>query len=208
MAVATVIMDLIQDIICPICQELPTDLVTLACDHTFCRCLQKIKRNKSILVTRALCKKHNENLHLFCKDDAELLCVFCEHSPEHKGHSVHLQEEAAQEYKVGNDLKRKHSGRVINLDFLFVGSILLQPPSRGLLLLTRPACPPPCVTQMSPGLGSRKMAQRCFQQLVIQSFINRFSQCGAHVLNSAVLLPSHRKALPWQSTPLTGVCLS
>ncbi|KAF7235316.1 Tripartite motif-containing protein 10 [Varanus komodoensis] len=141
MAVATVIMDLIQDIICPICQELPTDLVTLACDHTFCRCcinglyetheklceemgklkcpvckakiqkgdhrpnwmlaniVQKIKRNKSILVTRALCKKHNENLHLFCKDDAELLCVFCEHSPEHKGHSVHLQEEAAQEYK-------------------------------------------------------------------------------------------------------------
>ncbi|XP_044281396.1 zinc finger protein RFP-like isoform X2 [Varanus komodoensis] len=142
MAVATVIMDLIQDIICPICQELPTDLVTLACDHTFCRCcinglyetheklceemgklkcpvckakiqkgdhrpnwmlaniVQKIKRNKSILVTRALCKKHNENLHLFCKDDAELLCVFCEHSPEHKGHSVHLQEEAAQEYKI------------------------------------------------------------------------------------------------------------
>uniref|UniRef100_A0A8D2IR59 Uncharacterized protein n=1 Tax=Varanus komodoensis TaxID=61221 RepID=A0A8D2IR59_VARKO len=125
MAVATVIMDLIQDIICPICQELPTDLVTLACDHTFCRCCinglyethEKLCEEMGKLkcpVCKAKIQKgdHRPNWMLAnivqkIKHDAELLCVFCEHSPEHKGHSVHLQEEAAQEYKVGNDLKRK-----------------------------------------------------------------------------------------------------
>ncbi|XP_060126736.1 tripartite motif-containing protein 10-like isoform X1 [Zootoca vivipara] len=47
-----------------------------------------------------LCKTHNEKLHLFCKEDGELVCFLCERSPEHKWHTVVLKEEAAQEYKT------------------------------------------------------------------------------------------------------------
>nr|XP_034963630.1 tripartite motif-containing protein 10-like isoform X2 [Zootoca vivipara] len=47
-----------------------------------------------------LCKRHNEKLHLFCKEDEELVCFFCERSPAHKSHTVVLKEVAAQEYKT------------------------------------------------------------------------------------------------------------
>ncbi|XP_077778326.1 tripartite motif-containing protein 10-like isoform X1 [Podarcis muralis] len=47
-----------------------------------------------------LCKGHKEKLHLFCKEDEELVCFICERSPEHKSHIVVLKEEAAQEYKT------------------------------------------------------------------------------------------------------------
>nr|XP_034963640.1 tripartite motif-containing protein 10-like isoform X2 [Zootoca vivipara] len=47
-----------------------------------------------------LCKTHKEKLHLFCKEDGELVCWYCKQSPEHKSHTVVLKEEAAQEYKT------------------------------------------------------------------------------------------------------------
>ncbi|XP_053235211.1 tripartite motif-containing protein 10-like [Podarcis raffonei] len=47
-----------------------------------------------------LCKRHKEKLHLFCKEDEELVCFVCERSPEHKSHTIVLKEEVAQEYKT------------------------------------------------------------------------------------------------------------
>ncbi|XP_053235238.1 tripartite motif-containing protein 10-like isoform X2 [Podarcis raffonei] len=52
------------------------------------------------LQRKELCEKHKEKLHLFCKQDAELVCLVCERCPEHKSHTVVLKEEAAQEYKT------------------------------------------------------------------------------------------------------------
>ncbi|XP_066474195.1 tripartite motif-containing protein 10-like [Tiliqua scincoides] len=46
-----------------------------------------------------LCLRHKEKLHLFCKEDQELLCLICERSPEHRSHTVLLLEEAAKECK-------------------------------------------------------------------------------------------------------------
>ncbi|XP_007444797.2 tripartite motif-containing protein 10-like, partial [Python bivittatus] len=48
---------------------------------------------------RTLCAKHNEPLLLFCKEEKELLCVICEHLPEHKHHCVVLLKPAAEEYQ-------------------------------------------------------------------------------------------------------------
>ncbi|XP_032066241.1 E3 ubiquitin-protein ligase TRIM11-like [Thamnophis elegans] len=55
----------------------------------------------------SFCPKHREPLKLFCKDHQTLICVVCDRSKEHKGHSVIPAEEAFQEYqmKVGNCLK-------------------------------------------------------------------------------------------------------
>ncbi|XP_077778328.1 tripartite motif-containing protein 10-like isoform X2 [Podarcis muralis] len=48
---------------------------------------------------KELCEKHKERLHLFCRDDKVLVCIFCERSPEHESHTVVLKEEVVQEYK-------------------------------------------------------------------------------------------------------------
>ncbi|XP_015678720.1 zinc finger protein RFP [Protobothrops mucrosquamatus] len=55
----------------------------------------------------SLCPKHREPLKLFCKDHKTLICVVCDRSKEHRGHSVIPAEEAFQEYqiKVGYWLK-------------------------------------------------------------------------------------------------------
>ncbi|XP_015682837.1 zinc finger protein RFP-like [Protobothrops mucrosquamatus] len=55
----------------------------------------------------SLCQKHREPLKLFCKHHETLICVVCNLSQEHRGHSVIPAEEALQEYqiKVGDCLK-------------------------------------------------------------------------------------------------------
>uniref|UniRef100_A0A8D2IV20 Uncharacterized protein n=1 Tax=Varanus komodoensis TaxID=61221 RepID=A0A8D2IV20_VARKO len=44
-----------------------------------------------------LCATHQEKLLLFCKEDEELVCWKCKHSPEHETHTVLLKEEVAQQ---------------------------------------------------------------------------------------------------------------
>ncbi|XP_032066226.1 E3 ubiquitin-protein ligase TRIM11-like isoform X3 [Thamnophis elegans] len=53
------------------------------------------------------CPKHREPFKLFCKDHQTLICVVCDRSKEHKGHSVIPAEEAFPEYqrKVEDCLK-------------------------------------------------------------------------------------------------------
>ncbi|XP_070789472.1 E3 ubiquitin-protein ligase TRIM17-like [Pituophis catenifer annectens] len=48
----------------------------------------------------SLCLKHREPLELFCKDHETLICVVCDRSKEHEGHSVIPMEEAFQEYQI------------------------------------------------------------------------------------------------------------
>ncbi|XP_078496425.1 uncharacterized protein LOC144752365 [Lissotriton helveticus] len=47
-----------------------------------------------------MCRKHGENLRLFCAEDQRMICWVCRESKEHKTHSASLIEEAAEEYKV------------------------------------------------------------------------------------------------------------
>uniref|UniRef100_A0A803TB58 Zinc finger protein RFP-like n=1 Tax=Anolis carolinensis TaxID=28377 RepID=A0A803TB58_ANOCA len=46
-----------------------------------------------------VCKKHQEPLKLFCKEDEVLICVVCDRAKAHKNHEVVPLEEAPQDYK-------------------------------------------------------------------------------------------------------------
>ncbi|XP_058027661.1 zinc finger protein RFP-like [Ahaetulla prasina] len=48
----------------------------------------------------SFCPKHREPLKLFCRDHETLICVVCDRSKEHKGHSVIPAEEAFLEYQI------------------------------------------------------------------------------------------------------------
>ncbi|XP_075399605.1 E3 ubiquitin-protein ligase TRIM31 [Tenrec ecaudatus] len=45
------------------------------------------------------CQKHQEQLHYFCENDGNFLCIVCRESKEHKQHKVTVMEDAAQKYK-------------------------------------------------------------------------------------------------------------
>uniref|UniRef100_G1KGD3 Tripartite motif containing 7 n=1 Tax=Anolis carolinensis TaxID=28377 RepID=G1KGD3_ANOCA len=47
-----------------------------------------------------VCEKHQEPLHLFCRDDETLICVVCSRSNEHVNHRMIPLGTAAQKYKV------------------------------------------------------------------------------------------------------------
>uniref|UniRef100_A0A8C6V7S8 Zinc finger protein RFP-like n=1 Tax=Naja naja TaxID=35670 RepID=A0A8C6V7S8_NAJNA len=55
----------------------------------------------------SFCSKHREPLKLFCREHETLICLVCDRSNEHRGHSVIPAEEAFQEYqfKVEDCLK-------------------------------------------------------------------------------------------------------
>ncbi|XP_037376657.2 E3 ubiquitin-protein ligase TRIM38-like isoform X2 [Talpa occidentalis] len=55
-------------------------------------CLKELERER-------LCEEHGEQLHLFCEDDGQLICWRCERSPQHRGHTTELVEEAALGYR-------------------------------------------------------------------------------------------------------------
>ncbi|XP_070789475.1 zinc finger protein RFP-like [Pituophis catenifer annectens] len=48
----------------------------------------------------SFCPKHREPLKLFCKHHQTLICVVCDRSKEHEGHSVIPTKEAFQEYQM------------------------------------------------------------------------------------------------------------
>ncbi|XP_053235399.1 tripartite motif-containing protein 10-like [Podarcis raffonei] len=79
---------------CPVC------MVKIQ-SRNFCRNWQLANVAERLKLQRKqLCEKHKEKLHLFCKQDEELVCLVCERCPEHKSHTVVLKEEVAQEYKT------------------------------------------------------------------------------------------------------------
>ncbi|KAL8213180.1 UNVERIFIED_CONTAM: Pre-mRNA-splicing factor ATP-dependent RNA helicase dhx15 [Gekko kuhli] len=46
-----------------------------------------------------VCRRHQERLSLFCRNEETLLCLTCERLKEHQGHEVILAQEASQRYK-------------------------------------------------------------------------------------------------------------
>lgn len=47
-----------------------------------------------------VCEKHREPLKLYCEEDQMPICVVCDRSREHRGHSVLPLEEAVEGFKV------------------------------------------------------------------------------------------------------------
>ncbi|KAL8213181.1 UNVERIFIED_CONTAM: hypothetical protein K2H54_061154 [Gekko kuhli] len=58
-----------------------------------------LQRGNREEVKEEVCKKHQERLKLFCRNDEILICVVCDRSKEHKDHEVVPAEEASGEYK-------------------------------------------------------------------------------------------------------------
>ncbi|XP_077779211.1 tripartite motif-containing protein 10-like [Podarcis muralis] len=89
----------VGDLECPICKA-RMQRGNFRPNWQLANIVEKIKLLPPNKEEKDLCKKHQEKLHLFCKEDEELVCFVCERSPEHKSHTVVLKEEAAQEYKT------------------------------------------------------------------------------------------------------------
>ncbi|XP_032997858.1 tripartite motif-containing protein 10-like [Lacerta agilis] len=87
------------DLECPICKA-RMQRGSFRSNWQLANIVEKIKLLPPNKGEKELCKRHKEKLHLFCKQDEELVCLLCERSPEHRSHTVVLKEEAAQEYKT------------------------------------------------------------------------------------------------------------
>uniref|UniRef100_A0A3B3VNM3 RING-type domain-containing protein n=1 Tax=Poecilia latipinna TaxID=48699 RepID=A0A3B3VNM3_9TELE len=102
----------LEDLLCPVCQNIFENPVTLTCEHSFCvSCLKtnwaerettecpvcKRRSSKTIPVRASgfelLCSLHAETLSLFCVDEQQLLCRVCRESETHSEHKLQLTEE-------------------------------------------------------------------------------------------------------------------
>ncbi|CAI5768249.1 tripartite motif-containing protein 10-like isoform X1 [Podarcis lilfordi] len=89
----------VGDLECPVCKA-RMQRGSFRSNWQLANIVEKIKFISPNKGGKDLCKRHKEKLHLFCKEDEELVCFVCERSPEHKSHTVVLKEEVAQEYKT------------------------------------------------------------------------------------------------------------
>uniref|UniRef100_A0A3B3VNQ5 RING-type domain-containing protein n=1 Tax=Poecilia latipinna TaxID=48699 RepID=A0A3B3VNQ5_9TELE len=91
----------LEDLLCPVCQNIFENPVTLTCEHSFC--VSCLKTNWTIPVRASgfelLCSLHAETLSLFCVDEQQLLCRVCRESETHSEHKLQLTEEAGQQAK-------------------------------------------------------------------------------------------------------------
>lgn len=67
--------------------------------------IRPIRRLETLIETikemerEKLCEEHGEPLHLFCEDDGQLICWYCERTPQHRGHVTDLIKDASQLYQ-------------------------------------------------------------------------------------------------------------
>nr|XP_005289389.1 zinc finger protein RFP-like [Chrysemys picta bellii] len=133
--------ELHDELVCPICLEPFKDPVILDCGHNYCQacitdcwgasgtgvCPQcrkplpeaELRPNKQVEavvgIARRLegeCKKHQDDLKLYCKEDRTLICRVCRESREHRAHTVLPIEAAAEEFKEQLLSHRNHFQRV------------------------------------------------------------------------------------------------
>ncbi|XP_022069069.1 E3 ubiquitin-protein ligase TRIM39-like [Acanthochromis polyacanthus] len=115
-----------EDVLCALCtgtNKLPALKSCLVCLMSFCQThlhrhinVAALKKHKLIdpvanLESR-MCKKHDEPLELFCKEDQMFLCKSCKDS-DHKTHKIVTLEEEAQTRKTELGLEKKDTNQLI-----------------------------------------------------------------------------------------------
>lgn len=90
--------DLESDFSCPQCLTVSAQKIILA-NRQLRNVVELAKQlnTKKEATKELLCEKHKESLKLFCQDDQKPICVVCDRSRDHRSHTVHPIEEAAQE---------------------------------------------------------------------------------------------------------------
>ncbi|XP_053159221.1 uncharacterized protein LOC128347919 [Hemicordylus capensis] len=68
--------------------------------------VKKLQEEKRAEGKWQVCKRHQAPLNLFCEDDQDPICMACDRSKEHRGHSVLPLEEASQGHKVSQSNAR------------------------------------------------------------------------------------------------------
>ncbi|XP_077017297.1 E3 ubiquitin ligase TRIM40 [Tamandua tetradactyla] len=109
--------DILEEDICPICQEHPKEAVSTNCRHLFCRvCLANHVKalgsenalhcpicrepcSEEVLGAGYICQRHQKKVSWFCEDNCLLLCVECLASPECQSHHELTIENAISHYK-------------------------------------------------------------------------------------------------------------
>uniref|UniRef100_A0A8C6D1Q5 Tripartite motif-containing protein 5 n=1 Tax=Moschus moschiferus TaxID=68415 RepID=A0A8C6D1Q5_MOSMO len=109
------LVNLQEEVTCPICLELLKEPLSLDCGHSFCQICITANSKKSVTGQEGerkcpVCRinfesgKLRPNWHLAnivqrVREDGKVICWLCERSQEHRGHATFLMEEVAQEYQ-------------------------------------------------------------------------------------------------------------
>ncbi|XP_075911038.1 E3 ubiquitin/ISG15 ligase TRIM25-like [Petromyzon marinus] len=101
-------------VFCDICPEgqTPALKTCLKCETSFCTehlapHLERAKLKDHVLVSPDVnpearkCKRHNEELKFYCKQDVSLICTVCAIAGEHRGHDVDTLKDEHQTRKSG-----------------------------------------------------------------------------------------------------------
>uniref|UniRef100_A0A2I3H9U0 RING-type E3 ubiquitin transferase n=1 Tax=Nomascus leucogenys TaxID=61853 RepID=A0A2I3H9U0_NOMLE len=111
-----VLVDIREEVTCPICLELLIEPLSIDCGHSFCQaCItpnsgesvigQEGERSCPVCQTSYQPGNLRPNRHLanivrrLREEDGKVICWLCERSQEHRGHHTFLVEEVAQEYQ-------------------------------------------------------------------------------------------------------------
>ncbi|XP_072895020.1 ribonuclease inhibitor-like [Hemitrygon akajei] len=89
---------LFQEVVCPICLDFFTTPGSCVL-ASMAEKAEELNLNRNEMEMRSQCKKHREELKLFCDTDKQLICVICRDAREHRSHSFMPIEEAVEIYK-------------------------------------------------------------------------------------------------------------
>ncbi|XP_005360533.1 E3 ubiquitin-protein ligase TRIM31-like [Microtus ochrogaster] len=98
---------------CPLC-KLPVNMDAFRPNKLLASIAEKIQAMDPAEVQpeeEPRCQKHNEQIHYFCEEDSEFLCVNCRVSKEQISYKVTSIDEAAQNYKVQIETQVQHLGQ-------------------------------------------------------------------------------------------------
>ncbi|XP_069506493.1 E3 ubiquitin-protein ligase TRIM39-like isoform X2 [Ambystoma mexicanum] len=105
-------------LVCPQCRKECTK-TDLAKNLHLANLVEIVQRLPSQRGVQDMCERHNEPLKLFCQEDQRAVCLICDRSKDHCGHTVLPIEEAVEQYQlefiVKLDCLQKEMNNILSL---------------------------------------------------------------------------------------------